>query len=160
MGDPGILVSEIWPAAREKAYSVGLVAHQSQVGDPLWKALHDATPASVLIDLTDPDVDRTFALFSQCELIVSTSLHGLVFADAYGIANVWAAYRDIHPAEAFKFYDYFSSMRRKQFRRLEILHCKPDLTTIPPELIDTSHLVHVEGYKKRIAAAFPAHLKA
>ncbi|WP_168623731.1 polysaccharide pyruvyl transferase family protein [Roseicyclus persicicus] len=161
MGDPGILVSEIWPAASaEKAYSVGLVPHQSQVGDPLWKALNEATPASILIDLTNPDINRTFDLFSKCEMIVSTSLHGLIFADAYGIPNVWAAYRDIHPAEAFKFYDYFSSIRRRQFRRLEILHCNRNLTAISPELIDTSHFARVGEYKNRIAAAFPSHLKA
>lgn len=159
MGDPGILASEIWPAARHKTYSFGLVPHQSQVNDPVWMSLQAATPSSVIVDLTSTNIDETFGILGQCEVILSTSLHGLIFADAYGIPNVWAAYRDIHPADAFKFYDYFSSIGRTQFRRWNLLSSEKNLNKMPPEFIETSHLVNVSDYKKRIAASFPSHLK-
>jgi pyruvyltransferase len=61
----------------------------------------------------------------QCRNIVSSSLHGLILADAFGIPNVWFATQR-NPIKAlalkvsrfvhdhFKFFDYFESMARAE----------------------------------------------
>jgi exopolysaccharide biosynthesis predicted pyruvyltransferase EpsI len=47
---------------------------------------------------------------SSCELVVTSSLHGLICAHAYGIPTVWA--KSINPliGDNVKFYDYFQSV--------------------------------------------------
>lgn len=47
----------------------------------------------------------------QSKLIISSSLHGVILADAYGIPSVW--YRGLDKVIDFKYYDYYASTGRK-----------------------------------------------
>lgn len=49
---------------------------------------------------------------SECDVILSSSLHGLVVADALNIPNEWLNFRDLHSSSAFKFYDYAAGIGR------------------------------------------------
>jgi pyruvyltransferase len=48
----------------------------------------------------------------DCELILSSSLHGLIIADAYGVPNVWMKCSDKTFDGAFKYQDYLLSVGR------------------------------------------------
>lgn len=47
----------------------------------------------------------------SCDLILSSSLHGLILADAYNIPNIWLNEFPLHEGD-FKFKDYFLSQNR------------------------------------------------
>ena len=49
----------------------------------------------------------------SCENIISSSLHGLIVSDAYGIPNVWIKISDNINGGEFKFKDYFSGVKRE-----------------------------------------------
>lgn len=50
----------------------------------------------------------------QCKCVLSTSLHEIIIAHAYGIPAIWIKHGWINSSE-FKFYDYFSAVDIPQY---------------------------------------------
>jgi len=95
LGDPGLLVSMLPDIKVSDTIPVGLVAH--------WEDRHLAQRwKGELIDVEgDPlDVIRKIA---ACKRIVSSSLHGIIVADAFGKERRWERSARATP---FKFADY------------------------------------------------------
>lgn len=93
--DLGLLASDLAPKPRRRDIEIGTVRAG---GDP-------RPPIGVLLDpLSDPEAMIVTA--ARCQRIVSSSLHGLILADALGIVNMW----DPWPTDvSFKFRDYASA---------------------------------------------------
>ena len=107
LGDPGILAALLLEARPPKQWAVGLVPHYGDV-DSLNRGA--ALPTHWrLIEPCRPVVDVVREIAS-CELIVSSSLHGLIAADSLGIPCLWAltAKPSANPPP-FKFHDYAAS---------------------------------------------------
>ena len=97
LGDPGLLVSLLPGVKRTNEHPVGVVPHWQDRWLP-WR--HRGMTISPLGDpLT---VIRQIA---SCSRIVSSSLHGLIVADAFGIERRWERAAN---ATEFKFADYMS----------------------------------------------------
>jgi hypothetical protein len=78
------------------------------------QALARATPHARLINVRDPDVLATVRTIASCDFVVSSSLHGLIAADAFGIPNVWVRWSDRVAGGSWKFLDYFRSVGRPE----------------------------------------------
>ncbi len=46
----------------------------------------------------------------SCDVIISSSMHGLILGDAYGKPTLWVKFGDDVIGNDFKFYDYYASM--------------------------------------------------
>lgn len=106
-GDPALLIPYFHEAPAEKRHKTGIVVRWS---DNQWKKLNVADDITI-IDLNSEDVEGTLDSILQCEKIVTSSLHGLVIADAYGIPSAWLASKTPKGRE-FKYYDYFLSVNK------------------------------------------------
>lgn len=108
-GDPGLLLPLYYHPAVEQKYTLGIVTHYNDFKSitPLYENEKDI----LLIDLMTNDVEATTDLFLQCERIVSSSLHGLIVAHAYGIPAVWVPFSDKLFGDGIKFRDYFESVQ-------------------------------------------------
>ncbi len=107
LADPGLLVSRLFPA-QEKCFDMGIVPHHSDKKDPIVESLKAHYPNSVVIDVQQrPEI--VVPQISQCRRIISTSLHGIITADAYNIPNCWCEISDRVEGSGYKFHDYFSS---------------------------------------------------
>lgn len=115
VGDPGLLASELtFRKTRSPKFTYGIIPHISSMAAGEWKAREIHLPNSTFIDVRTNDIVRVLELMQDCEVIVSESLHGLIYADALGIENVWLGSWDIpvRGGDNFKFFDYFSSIGR------------------------------------------------
>lgn len=104
-GDPALLMPLYFFPKVTKSYDVGLVLRWSE---DEWLQT-EVGPRVKVIDLGREDVDQTLKDFLKCRKIVTSSLHGLIIADAYGIPSAWL--QSESPAGGvFKYYDYFLSV--------------------------------------------------
>jgi pyruvyltransferase len=111
IGDPGLLADELISDDIEtRKYDLGILPHWSDVelqAKPEWYGNHFTT--KVIYPTSDPlQVVREIA---QCKKLVTSSLHGLIVADACGIPrrleHCKALDRD---GGSFKFFDYSKSV--------------------------------------------------
>jgi len=159
MGDPGLLAARIWGSSGAKPqYSWGIIPHHTQLGKPWVDRLLDATPNSILIDVTDPDIDSTFTKLASCEAIASASLHGLVFADAWAIPSIMLDAGNLHRGGKWKFGDYTEGLGRSPYEptlvdRLESLD-DIDVAALP-----TNHFSKVSACCDALERAFPEHFR-
>ena len=116
-GDPALLVSKYYQPEVKKKYKYGFIAHVSNL-DKVEHLLLDDMPIkdredTLIIDLSKYDkwTDIPDQICS-CESIISSSLHGLIMAEAYNIPNVWIEFGKPLIGGHFKFHDFFTSIGR------------------------------------------------
>ncbi len=110
-GDPVLLFPDIFPDNNiKKTHRYGIVPHYSDKKKPgiiLLEALKD--PSVKIIDI-QTDTETFVKEVLSCENIISSSLHGLILAEAYGIPTCRIMLSENLKRGDFKFYDYYSGV--------------------------------------------------
>lgn len=112
-GDPGLLIkkySDNTILKNTKKYKLGIIPHHAERHFKLFDEFRKNKDVLVL-DIED--VDNFITDLTSCEIIASSSLHGLIFSDSFGIPNVWLSFSDLIHGQHFKFHDYYSSIYNK-----------------------------------------------
>jgi len=104
--------------SRTPAHRLGIVPHYVDSDHP-WIASLRAEDGVTVLDVRDP-APAFFAQMMACAAIASSSLHGLVFAEALGIPNVWLDLRPESPDREFKYHDWFSLADQPQAAPLRV----------------------------------------
>jgi pyruvyltransferase len=116
LGDPGYLAVELGIASvlddQQKDYALGLVPHYVDRDHPWCRQILQQDDVLDL-DVTQPP-EVFLANMARCQIIVSSSLHGLIFAEALGIPNLWLELGDRVLGRGFKFRDWFSLAAQPQ----------------------------------------------
>lgn len=114
VGDAGILASKLLQHKRiEKKYRLGIIPHRKEKDAPLVRDLQLLFPDSVIIDIEPDDPIKGLEEIAQCENVLSSSLHGLIFADSFRIPNKHIIISDKLSGDGFKFDDYYSAYSMK-----------------------------------------------
>lgn len=118
LGDPALLVGEIIQA-QEKRYPIGIIPHHTDTDHPFVAEFLEQNPGAIRIDVAQPpmEVVRTIG---ECRAIVSSSLHGLIVADALGIPNGRIVLHGRINGGSFKFRDYASAIGRADIAPLPL----------------------------------------
>lgn len=106
LGDPGLLSSELTFERPEKKYALGLIPHLEHQGDPVVQALLDKYPDDILLIDVAREPLAVLTDIARCANIMSSSLHGIVVADSFGIPAGWFRLNSIAGGGLFKFKDY------------------------------------------------------
>ncbi|MCX6810746.1 MAG: polysaccharide pyruvyl transferase family protein [Candidatus Berkelbacteria bacterium] len=109
-GDPILLYPRFYKPDIEKKYALGIIPHYSDVDNPWLKENID--PSVKIIDVKQSGNGFVDDILS-CKKIASSSLHGIIVADAYDIPSTWIRFSDADWGNGFKFRDYFLSVGRK-----------------------------------------------
>lgn len=120
IGDPGLLASNLITKKEPKCYNIGVIPHHSQVANPIFLDKIKSLKGVKVIDFKTRDHHSVFAEIQRCEVILSQSLHGLIFSDSLGVPNAWLDAGKLHAGGEFKFYDYFSSIGRDFEKKIDI----------------------------------------
>lgn len=123
-GDPALLLPLIYKPDIQKTKKIGYIPHY--VDKPSFHP-------NKIIDVALPwkqFVDRVL----ECEYIISSSLHGLIIAEAYGIPAEWAEYSNKVIGNGFKFRDYLAGTGR-QPQKPGLFPPIPNLPEIQEKLI-------------------------
>jgi len=115
LGDPGILANVLVDGPVAKKYALGVVPHYKDVADPTFAELVRMSPSVRRIDVawTPEEVAREIA---SCEVVISSSMHGLIFADALGVPNLHLKVSDKLVGGDFKFRDYASAFTGERYQ--------------------------------------------
>lgn len=106
--DPGILAAHLFPRGPGHAhYPIGIIPHFKEMTHP-WLA-RCREDGCAIIDPRWP-LEDYFARLTDCRCILSSSLHGLIFAHAYGIPALWIELSSAPDGDDFKYYDYYASL--------------------------------------------------
>jgi hypothetical protein len=115
LGDPGIFVDEVLARyAREGAssrYRAAVVPHYQSAGKDIFKT-YASDPDVVIVDMRDDSLAPLKAI-RDADVVISQSLHGLVFATALGKPCVWISHK-FEDDWCFKFRDWFSTTDNPQ----------------------------------------------
>ena len=109
MGDPGLLVARMMEKRPAKTAALGLVAHYVDQGDERLRDFIDAAPHRRLINVM-AHPDDVLEQIAGCDAILSSSLHGLIAADALGVPNGWLTLSGKVRGGDFKFRDYWAGI--------------------------------------------------
>jgi hypothetical protein len=110
-GDPGLLAAEAVGSLPARDDKVGLVPHLTKRDDPALAALAAAEPRVEVIDPAGEPADVVRRI-AACAYVLSSSLHGLVVADACGVPNHRLEPWGQHAHAALKFHDYAAGVGR------------------------------------------------
>lgn len=120
-GDPALLFPYYYYPQIKKTFQVGVICHKSEIKEIKGK-LSDNNSV-LFIDIVkygrwSDFIDKILS----CEVILSSSLHGIIIADAYAIPNQWSTFTEKNAEGAeFKFHDYFLSVEKNIDKPSKIL---------------------------------------
>ena len=142
-GDPAILMPLIYAGQGEKKYNFSIIPQLVTE-----KGIRGKYPDAHIISMNTDDYKSVIDKIVQSKLIISSSLHGVILADVYGVPSVW--YRGLGKDIDFKYLDYYASTGRTVAKVPcsveEALLCEP----LP--------LPDMKSMQERLMEAFPYDL--
>jgi pyruvyltransferase len=106
-GDPAVLLPDFYNPDVPKQYKFGVVPHYCNFSEA--EATFENFDTVNVIDVRTRDVEFIVRELKKCEMILSSSLHGLILGNAYSIPSAQVEFTSKLGGDGVKFLDYFSS---------------------------------------------------
>lgn len=126
IADPAIILPTIYGGTRTPTYRYGVIPH--------YIDSHATVPDGMLhIDITS-GVENVIDGILQCDEVITSTLHGLIVAHAYGVPAVWVEFSDNVAGRGFKFRDYLLSVDITPYKPLDLREGIPAEVSVPLDL--------------------------
>ncbi len=147
-GDPALLMPYLYKPNVDKKYKIGILPHYTNQSD-IWLQSVKNRKDTYIINVMQPDPLQTLREILSCDIILSSSLHGLIIADAYNIPAYWVKFDKQVGIDDFKFYDYFESVNRTNEKAFISKVMQLD------EMLNRLHTYKIEFNPLPLLQAFP-----
>ncbi|QIO08020.1 polysaccharide pyruvyl transferase family protein [Acinetobacter lanii] len=108
-GDPALLLPKYYQPTKKQATKIVLCPHYSHY-DELKNKFLDYEDINVIDLKRDPR--KVIDDITNAEICISSSLHGLIIAQTYGIPWIWLRFKDNRlSGDSFKFHDFYSTLK-------------------------------------------------
>lgn len=141
IGDPALLMPTLYNPVIQKQYDVAILPH--------YVDLEHVTKHFSHIKIINPlnTVENVINEILSCDSIISSSLHGLILAEVYGVKTSWVKISDNIGGDGTKYRDHYSALNINdpQCINLSTIHditsitCthKPIPTNLIPDMLAT-----------------------
>ena len=111
-GDPGLLINAAYSLKRKRrSKKIGVVIHYADLGTPTAKKFCKDPRFDVITPLDTPQ--NVAQKIADWGLVLSSSLHGLIFADSLSIPNYHIKISYNLTGGTYKFLDYYSGINKE-----------------------------------------------
>lgn len=158
-GDPGILCDRVVdkPEAHGKIAFVKHYAHEVDAG------FMDSLAEDERFVIVDPSSENPWDVvraIGGARFVFSSSLHGLITADCFGVPNQWMDADGAMKRPEYKFTDYAQAIGRQIEDPVTVQEALEMSSDLPDPAQPLSYAATLEETKAALEACFPAHLKA
>lgn len=120
--DPGLMVSKLYDFGDiKKKYKIGIIPHYVDE-DIIRKKYGDKYN---IISMKTSDVQMVCRKIKECDIILSSSLHGIIFSHSLGIPAYHIELNKLQDGDNFKFKDYYSCFDHEI--KYETFKCENDV---------------------------------
>lgn len=113
-GDPAVLFPRFYKPNKQKKYLLGIIPHFRDQQNPVMVNLLSSSNVRLIDVRNGSPWHRFIDDIVSCEYIVSSSLHGIIISDAYGVPNRWIQIESVlfgnGEKKEFAFRDYYASI--------------------------------------------------
>ena len=150
LGDPGIFASKLIPESkRPPTYRAAIIPHHDSIHHEFYKAA--ARDPNVVVPDILSDGLKVIEQIRDSEVVISESLHGLIFAESFGKPCVWISRRIGDANWDFKFQDWYSTTNAPDTKPATI---KESLNTLISKAVRSGCTIDLP----RLQAAFPSQV--
>jgi hypothetical protein len=150
-GDPALLLPMLYqPLTAGIKTQIGVIPHYFD--KPKVAARWKPSARLLLIDIQQR-VETVVNQITSCEYIVSSSLHGLIVANAYGLPSLWVEFDSKLIGDGSKFRDYFLSIGQEPYEPVQLGRGPIDPDKLvermsPPRQADLNSLLEACPFRK------------
>jgi pyruvyltransferase len=157
-GDPAMLIPYFYrpaPALLPHERRIGIVPHYEDKEAPAIEVIRRRHSEVRVLDIADYGSWTDFIdAVCACDVVFSSSLHGLIVAESYAVPNYWVEFSDKIIGKRFKFRDYYASLGKLKPEPLRLEACS-DLN----ELIESHPWAPGSINLRRLLDACPFEIK-
>lgn len=132
-GDPAMLIKKIYNPKVKKRYQIGIIAQHRLIDQETARRIFGQSDQLHYIDIVNYGEWHTFIdEILSCNAIISSSLHGLIMSETYGVPSVWMELPTNDFDKRIKYYDFYQSIGKE---------CKPLVISDSPDWNQVNQLI-------------------
>lgn len=134
-GDPALLLPRLYMPTMQIQYKLGIIPHYVDHGRVV--DAYGTKEDVKIINILDP-IESVIDNILSCNKIISSSLHGLITAQAYGKCNLWVEFSNDIIGDGTKFIDFLLSIGAVPYKPIDLRQpCDLDQLWMSISLPDT-----------------------